>query len=198
MKDIDPSFKPVAKYLLSTDTKRHNKFCPCCRTLDENDNQMQMAEFLEYIKTVHMKLTGNKIGKKGKAKDQQLEFDSISEVTDLSEEGILTTSVKKLSVPERQRLRRYVIELRKKNQGEVRKHDCGAGTGKPKHRKFDNKRHVCEMELRGKVEPPEVKDEEFSAHQFSQRSISLQADSEEREEIDLQTDLIDIKNDNMN
>jgi len=25
-------------------------------------------------------------------------------------------------------------------------------------------RNVCEMELRGKVEPPETKDEQFSAH----------------------------------
>ena len=57
-------------------------------------------------------------------------------------------------------------------------------------------RNVCEMELRGKVEPPETKDEQFSAHQFSQRSVSLQADSEERDEIYLQTDLIDLKNEN--
>jgi len=52
-----------------------------------------MTEFLEYIRGLHTKLCGNKAGKKDKPKDQILEHDSISEVTDLSEEGILTTSM---------------------------------------------------------------------------------------------------------
>lgn len=60
-----------------------------------------MAEFLEYIRGVHTKLTGVKQGKKDRPKDQILEHDSLSEITDLSEEGILTTSMQKLSIPER-------------------------------------------------------------------------------------------------
>ena len=44
-----------------------------------------MSEFLEYIRGLHTKLCGNKAGKKDKPKDQILEHDSISEVTDLSE-----------------------------------------------------------------------------------------------------------------
>ena len=54
---------------------------------------MQMAEFLEYIRGLHTKLCGSKQGKKDRPKDQILGHDSISEVTDLSEEGILTTSM---------------------------------------------------------------------------------------------------------
>ena len=77
-----------------------------------------------------------------------LEHDSISEVTDLSEEGILTTSMQKLSVPERQRLKRYVIEYRKKQVGVIVKHDCGAGFQHKKAKRVGNKRPVCEMELK--------------------------------------------------
>ena len=28
---VDPSFKKVAKYLLKTDLRKHNRYCPCCR-----------------------------------------------------------------------------------------------------------------------------------------------------------------------
>ena len=71
---------------------------------------MQMSEFMEYIKRVHIKLLGSKYSKKERPRDQQLDYDSIDSVTDLSEEGILTTSMDKLSVPEKQRLKRYIIE----------------------------------------------------------------------------------------
>lgn len=50
------------------------------------------------------------------------------------------------------------------------------------------------MELKVKQEECEVSDKEGSAHQFSMRSVSLQADSLEQYEIDMQTDLIDLKN----
>lgn len=38
--------------------------------------------------------------------------DSISEVTDLDEDGILTTSMDKLSEKERKKLKKYVHDLR--------------------------------------------------------------------------------------
>ena len=50
------------------------------------------------------------------------------------------------------------------------------------------------MELRAKSEPRKFDDFENSAHQFSVRSRSAQADSEERNEIAMQTDIIDLKN----
>lgn len=49
------------------------------------------------------------------------------------------------------------------------------------------------MELRAKSEPKEFDDKSHSAHQFSVREVSLQADSEERAEIAMQTDIIDLK-----
>lgn len=64
-----------------------------------------MGEFLEYIKQLHQKLLGSK-KKKDKFKD--LEYDSISEITDLSQEGILTTSMDKLSLIEKRNLNQFI------------------------------------------------------------------------------------------
>jgi hypothetical protein len=54
--------------------------------------------------------------------------------------------------------------MRKKRSGEVRKHDCGAGVAIPKPKRNENKRAVCEMELRGIIEAPIYEDEQLSAH----------------------------------
>ena len=51
-----------------------------------------------------------------------------------------------------------------------------------------------EMELKAKSEPKEYSEKSGSAHQFSMRSMSIQADSEELEEINMQTSIIDYKN----
>jgi hypothetical protein len=37
--------------------------------MDEDYNPLKVAEFLEYIKTVHTKLTGKRFNKNGKPKD---------------------------------------------------------------------------------------------------------------------------------
>lgn len=80
---------------------------------------MQMTEFIDYIRKVHLQALGPQ-----KRKETFLDYDSISEVTDLDEEGILTSSMAKLSVPERKRLKRFVLDLRKKIV--VKKHSCTA------------------------------------------------------------------------
>lgn len=49
------------------------------------------------------------------------------------------------------------------------------------------------MTLRAKSEPKEYVEDGNSAHQFSQRAVSIQADSEERFEVAMQTELIDMK-----
>lgn len=56
----DPSFKKVANYLLNSDVRKHNRYCPCCRTYEEGDSLSlkQMQEFLEYIRNLHYKLSG--------------------------------------------------------------------------------------------------------------------------------------------
>lgn len=152
-----------------------------------------MGEFLEYIRQLHYKLTGGppKNLKRLKHPDQILEFDSVSEITDLSDEGILATSMHKLEKEDQQRLNRYVAEMRAIQKYEPPKHDC---LSKKKKTKIENTRLVMEMELKVKQEEVDLSDKEGSAHQFSMRSVSLQADSIEQFEIDMQTDLIDLKN----
>ena len=72
-----------------------------------------MEEYLDYIKQLHYKLTGGPSinHKTVKAPDKKIEYDSISEITDLSEEGILTTTMNKLSAQERKRIRKFVNEM---------------------------------------------------------------------------------------
>ena len=53
---------------------------------------------------------------------------------------------------------------------------------------------MVEMQLKGVQIPLIVEDADISAHQFSTRSVQLQADDLERAEIDIQTSLIDLKN----
>ena len=96
----------------------------------------------------------------------------------------------KLDKEDQQKLNRYMAEMRALQKYEPPKHDCSS---KKKKTKIENVRLVMEMELKVKQEDIEQSDKEGSAHQFSMRSVSLQADSVEQFEIDMQTDLIDLK-----
>jgi hypothetical protein len=65
---------------------------------------MQMGEFLEYIRWLHYKLCSVPKRPQGKG----LDYDSVDDITDLEEEGILTTSGHLLSEQERKNLKQYV------------------------------------------------------------------------------------------
>lgn len=71
--DVDLSFKKVANYLLRTNIRKHNRYCPCCREYEESSNLNvdQMREYLDYIKQLHYKLAGEpaKPYKKDKPRD---------------------------------------------------------------------------------------------------------------------------------
>jgi hypothetical protein len=109
-----------------------------------------MGEFLEYIKQLHYKLTGGpKKVKRTKAPDQILEYDSVSDITDLSDEGILVTSMHKLSEEEKQRLNRYMAEVRVAQKYEPPRHDC---LKVHKKRKVDNTKTLMEMTLQAKAD----------------------------------------------
>ena len=109
--EMDPSMRRIVNFLLKTDIRKHNRYCPCCKKYEEGEdlNADQMGEFLEYIKQIHEKLSK---GKKKFDKLRDLPDDSISEISDLSNEGILSTSLNKLSILERKRLSSYVSKLR--------------------------------------------------------------------------------------
>lgn len=68
---------------------------------------------MKHIKNLHLKMNGVEIGskkvKKLKPKDQCLADDSLSEITDVDEAGILTTSLDKLPKRERLKLRKYAF-----------------------------------------------------------------------------------------
>ena len=83
--------------------------------------------------------------KKGRPKEYVLDYDSVSDITDLSEKGILTTSMDQLSPAEKKRLDIYMRELRKLQLSYPPKHDCS----NLKKSNIDNKKLVVEMELRG-------------------------------------------------
>ena len=125
---------------------------------------------MDYIKQLHYKLTGGPSFnyKIVKAADKKIEYDSISEITDLSEEGILTTSMNKLSAQERKRIRKFVNEMHKFKTIEPKKHFCGIGS--PVSLRSVKVKEVIEMELRAISPVDKMKDERISAHQFSVRS----------------------------
>jgi len=45
---------------LLADVRKHNKYCPQCKNYEEGNelNLQQMADFLEYVRYLHYKLTG--------------------------------------------------------------------------------------------------------------------------------------------
>lgn len=95
--EVDPSLRRIVNHLISTDVRKHNRYCPCCKNYDEGADLSlnQMGEFLEYIRQLHNKLAGDpkKNRKKGRPREYVLDYDSVSDITDLSEQGILTTSM---------------------------------------------------------------------------------------------------------
>ena len=48
----DKGFKKIADFLLHTDVRKHNRYCPCCKQYETANelSPMQMGEFLEYIR----------------------------------------------------------------------------------------------------------------------------------------------------
>lgn len=105
-----------------------------------------MGEFLEYIKQVNEQI--NKGRKKKFNKLKELPNDSISEISDLSNEGILSTSLNKLSIQERKRLTSFVFDLRKVQASTLHNpiHNCRS---KPGTNYIENSKQVVEMQLLG-------------------------------------------------
>lgn len=154
-----------------------------------------MGEFLEFIRQEHIRVTGKKkdVMKRIKTADERLPNDSCSDITDLSQEDIMTTSKQLLSQKEREKLDRYNQTFKKVISNTVKKHNCFAEIPIEKRGRVNNSRYMIQMELRAKSEPKEFDEKSNSAHQFSVRNESIQADSEERAEIAMQTDIIDLK-----
>jgi hypothetical protein len=194
---LTPKLKAIIAHLLSTDQRKHNRYCPCCRTYEEGQEPSveQMGEFLEFIRQQHIKVHGKQshIMKRIKPREEKLEHDSVSEITDLSQDDILVTSKQLLSQVEQTKLDKYNALFKKVVSSSVPKHNCFAEVPREKRARVQNSRFLIQMELRAKSEPKHFDDHSNSAHQFSVRSKSIQADSLEREEIAMQTSVIELK-----
>jgi hypothetical protein len=84
-----------------------------------------MGEFIEYVRQEFLRVNGTSNPyKRMRPKDEQLAYDSVSNITDLSEEGILTQSQHLISKDEKKRLSRYMSQLRTLQGYTVPKHDC--------------------------------------------------------------------------
>lgn len=55
--NLHPALKNIISKLLNTDTKRHYRYCPCCKMYEKGKNPSadQMGEFLEYLRLKHFK-----------------------------------------------------------------------------------------------------------------------------------------------
>lgn len=92
-----------------------------------------MGEFLEYLRQQHFKNEGGfKRIKRLKPRDQRLEGDSVSDITDLSKDGILVSSMHKFSAKERKKLSKLTSEFRNLQKFEAPKHNCKDKTAKVK------------------------------------------------------------------
>lgn len=85
-----------------------------------------MGEFLEFIRQQHIKTHGknSNLLKRLKPRDETLDYDSVSDVTDLSNEDILATSKQILSVKEQDQLEKYNRMFRRIVREKAPKHNC--------------------------------------------------------------------------
>lgn len=149
-----------------------------------------MGEFLEYIRQQHFRGTAFAPKRRRmKPRSQGLTRDSISEITDLDKEGILNTSMHRLSKKERARLKRTTLEFKNLQKFDVPRHNC-LETKKQVNRSASNK-YLFACEFRTKGPQKFFADEENSAHQFSVRSQSIQVDNRVIKDIAMQTNLIE-------
>lgn len=93
-----------------------------------------------------------------------LDYDSMSEITDLSLDGILNTSHQMLSKNEKEKLDKYNDQFKKVIAASVPKHNCFADVPAEKKKRVNNSRFLVAMELRAKSETKVFEDKENSAH----------------------------------
>ena len=122
---------------------------------------------------------------KKKKRPPEMPDDSLSEITDIEYEEVMhkyyTTKLDKINTKKEERAR-----TRKRLQGANvdMKHSCKPSHIRMAKRGINNEERV-ELLLRQPEEGKSMHDDEISAHQFSERNVSIQADSEERMEAEL-------------
>lgn len=179
-RDLSPELKRIVKNLVCQEHKY--VYCPQCKKYDEveYDPIENINKFMKFIREEQDKISPKKkIGKKKRGSCD----DSASDITNLEKEEILTKYYeKKLTKIQKQKLEREKASKRLHGGNNEMKHVCST-----QHRMLNkynkNVDEVVEIELRQRSLGIEMNDEDLSAHQFSLRDQSIQADSEERLEI---------------
>ena len=82
-----------------------------------------MGDFLEFIRQQHFKIHGSP-DKKKKTAANKLADDSVSDITDLSKEGILNSSMALLPHEEQKIMKKYNEKFNKMLNGKMKAHDC--------------------------------------------------------------------------
>ena len=129
-----------------------------------------MGEFLDFMRMQHINVhgVGADLLKRVKTRDERLDYDSVSNITDLSKEDILQTSLQLLSAKERRRLDYYNRQWRRRVNRAVPRHDCLGALALPRggrtERQAPAAKYMLQMELKAKSEPKECSEKSGSAH----------------------------------
>jgi len=140
---------------------------------------------MKFIKEEHEKMFPQP--KKAREHKRALEMpdDSLSEITDIEDENVMAKYYnEKLSKIEKRKKERASTLKRLRGETVDMKHVCKNINKKNQFNILADNAHeeIVEFELRQRSEGNMMNDEELSAHQFSLKDESIQADSEERME----------------
>ena len=184
-------------------------YCPWCKTYDiekEYDQVENIKKFMTLVENEHARIEAKKARLKKKATKERLlgvkklSGDSISQITDLEEPGILHMYFEEtMTALERKQKERLNVQARLLGQQPPDFHfghkDCCGEKKKKLKRAMSarSKRRTIRMELRQVEDGVSMMDESHSAHQFSVKEMSVQADSEARLDAEMQTSVINMK-----
>lgn len=57
--NMNPELKKIINGILHTESRKHYRFCPCCRKYEDDElSREQMGEFIEYVRQMHYKNQG--------------------------------------------------------------------------------------------------------------------------------------------
>lgn len=162
-RDLSAEMKRIVKNLVC---QEHSYlYCPCCKRYEETDNDPleNIDKFMKFIKQEQLKLfpVKRKSENKESKRPPEMPDDSVSDITDLDKEGILTKYYgEKMSKAEKKRKER--MAARRRLFGESinteADHICKGRRMMPSY--GEN----VEVEVRKKHEGVAMQDEENSAH----------------------------------
>ena len=132
---------------------------------------------------------------KGSRNERPLPDDSVSEISDLEKEEILTKYLEATmtKAERRQRDRKEAQDRLYGIKKKENKHKCNGKCQHPNRPSSADKPKTVKMEIRGIDQGVSMYDESNSAHQFSLKDMSVQADSEARLDAQMQTSVIEMR-----